>query len=1474
MNKKLIGCFTALSALCMASGIFVGCAGDDPIIPPPSGGDNPLPEEPSQVEVEIEESKGELSEITVGSVRVQLLSDTLVRIENEGPKGFEDRASYVVNNRYDWNKTEYTLSQENGNVSIQTAQYTVVIPYEGQAEDTYVTDETGEVLWRYSDAGETGTNVYLPSPSDALKSWYFTDSPRVIPSPYGYSDVAGPALQGWDFGNNATDAFVFLPQGDYHQFCLDYTALTGESEMVTLQMLGFWDSRWYAYSSETALQQIRDYTEKGYSIDVLVIDTDWRDASSGVGYEINTQLFPDMAEFLEDCHDLGVNVVFNDHPEPATKGNGLDKDEVAFRNEKLTLLLSLGLDYWWYDRNWHVALNSFSPDVSVFAFGMYAYQWITNDYLESIADLNEYAERALIMGNVDGCLHGKWNYASDLSAHRYSIQWTGDIGADTAALSQEIYASVFGGAEVGLPYMSSDIGGHTQPVTDTMYTRWIQYGALSTICRVHCTHADYIGQVGRMPWLYGETAEEVTHTYLDMRYRLLPLYYYLAHENYETGLPVMRRLDIEYPDYIESQRNDEYLLGDYVLVAPLTEGTPNFPVAESRLTHEDGTASAPGLKAQYYASSDWTGTPTEKIDRNIGFDWGTGGPSGFGADNFSIRWTGNITIGDRPAALSFFADDAVLVYLDGELVIDGSDVYDNYLSTDVLQANRTYELEVKYAEFGGNAHVYMYYVEQTSQSNYKNERTVFIPDGTWIDVWSGDRFVGPNTYTVSHGIKTSPIFVREGSLIALAPNMVNTSEKDWSELALEIYPSANYGANITLYEDDVTTVAYKDGKFRTTDISMTFDASKKTLTVTIDGAKGTFEGARAFEDRMWNLRLHLNSEWGEPTKVKLNGKLTSGSIVAQSDDAKPFAFTGAALDSDLYLLSFEGKVADSYVVEFSFAEVTETERNEAYDDTAVPFELKFEEAGSSVDLAANGSIDWISFGEDNESLYLQKEGGSVFSFPTSYDTAWRSNDNFLMKYLDGGVTAMGGISSQKDFAMEIATADTPAFYVFYVGGNKCTVKFTVRDRAGNVQTVTFGNIEDSFMQRVVIECTQPVESSLYITYSVRASEPNGTGTYTSLSMLCAYAGVEVPEVSDGEDVNVTASVESSVFPPSKVNLSEAGAAFDEATMDWWHFSELDSARVVQRMKGTAIENVIFREQRAFYDYAAQISYYDGLENGAHTGSTNGTCSAGSITVNVTVTPDVKHIVLYTGAWRATNTVDVYTQAGTLLARNDSFTAGESSAPRAVTVAVDAKEEAKLVIIIRSTNEGSGGNVSLAGIAVTGTYSEDAAVTLSYEGKTAATGDVDISLNAIDWKHLGASAEKTGADNIVSLQTSGWTTGFNDYPATLSYTDTAGSDSGLTSGIAGDYIRFNVAVDENTSALRLYAGVYDATANIAILDSSGRMLYAGALHTATGTFDCFFFDFAIEAEGEETITVVYSKGGSGSGNAGISAIVLQ
>lgn len=1241
----------------------------------------------------------EISSVTVNGVRVQLLSDTLVRIEGKMESGeFEDRASYIVQNRTDWEEVAYTQETVDGEQVIKTANYWVHIPEEASAEDVYITYPDGGALWDFS-AGDTGSNVYLPSPSDELASWYFTDE-RIIPSSHGYSnDDIGQTLQGWDFSSKATDIFVFLPQGDYEQFCSDYVKLTGSTNMTTLQMLGYWDSRWYAYSDETALQQVQDYLDRGYSIDILVIDTDWRDNSNGTGYEINEDLFPNMKEFLEKCEQMGIDIVFNDHPEPKPgTSNGLDKDEVEYRNKNLTLLLSLGLEYWWYDRNWYTTVNSASPDISAYAFGMYAYQWITDEYYASITDIDEYAKRSLIMANVDGCLHGKWNYASDLSAHRYSIQWSGDIQSGSEDLAQEIYAAVMGGAEVGLPYISSDIGGHNEHVTNEQYIRWMQYGALSSICRVHCTNSSIIGDEGRMPWLFGEDAEEVTKTYVGMRYRLLPLYYDLARENYDKGMAIMRRLDMNYPDYPEASANDEYLLGDYILVAPIESAGADTTIPENQLWYIENGNVVTGLKAEYYSNSDWSGTPTKtKTDKNISFDWGTGSPAQLPSDYFSVKWSGNIRIGDHPAKLQFYADDYVKVYIDGKLVIDGVD-YDTYYTTDLMAANSEHTIEVYYAEYSYDAHIYMLYLEESDES-VVNSREVFIPDGTWIDVWTGERYVGPATYTVSHSLKTSPIFVREGALVTLAPDTQNTNSSNWSSTTLDVYPSINFDANTRLYEDDTKTIGYQDGQYRTTDITMTYDESKKAIVIKIGAAQGSFDGNLAFENRTWNIRIHTNPDWGNLNSAKLNGVgVNDLTLTTQDSKASPFAFSGGAADGDVYTFSFTGSVNEEYEIELYYESTTESKVNENYDRSEVKFDVTVEDTQATIDLTQDGIFDWISYGENNDEIYTGLEGGKVFTLASSYDTNWRVDDVFPIKQLKNGIS-YGGMASQKDFTFQI-NVEKAGYYTIYLGGNQATAKLTVRDRAGNVKTVYVGNINGKFRNSVVIAVTEDMVGTLYVTYSAMGTTRDDQQTKTYLSLYAVTASTAAPEKKDVQS-GTTAMIESNENVKENVNLTTIGKRFGEETLDWMHFGSENGFDYIQKKHADAITDAYFQSAQAFYDYQVNLSYGDGQEITSNAGTKKGTASADNIKLRINVTEETKHIVLYTGVWLSTNVIEVYDGNGQLLAQSVPFSAGSNAVNREVKIAVDAAQEDTLTIVIRALDDSDGGNVSLAGVAVTG-----------------------------------------------------------------------------------------------------------------------------------------------------------------------------
>ena len=106
---------------------------------------------------------------------------------------------------------------------------------------------------------------------------------------------------------------------------------------------------------------IERWRQDDLPIDIWGLDMDWRvwkNGEEGKGYFINKALFPDMAGFYSFAHEHGLSTYMNDHP--MAKAAQLSPEEVKFRYDGLTSLFDLGLDFWWYDENWHVSNSSHS----------------------------------------------------------------------------------------------------------------------------------------------------------------------------------------------------------------------------------------------------------------------------------------------------------------------------------------------------------------------------------------------------------------------------------------------------------------------------------------------------------------------------------------------------------------------------------------------------------------------------------------------------------------------------------------------------------------------------------------------------------------------------------------------------------------------------------------------------------------------------------------------------------------------------------------------------------------------------------------------------------------------------------------------------------------------------------------------------------------------------------------------------------
>jgi alpha-glucosidase len=129
-------------------------------------------------------------------------------------------------------------------------------------------------------------------------------------------------------------------------------------------------------------------------------------------------------------------------------------------------------------------------------------------------------------------------------------------------------------------------------------------------------------------------------------------------------------------------------------------------------------------------------------------------------------------------------------------------------------------------------------------------REVYLPQGEWIDWWSGERFKGPATILAHAPLEIMPLYVRAGSILPFGPEIEYTGQKALDPLTLEIFPGQG---EFTLYEDDGQSFDYQRGVFCTTRFMMQQEGAKLTLSAL------PRQGAYHPAERTLEVHLHASA---------------------------------------------------------------------------------------------------------------------------------------------------------------------------------------------------------------------------------------------------------------------------------------------------------------------------------------------------------------------------------------------------------------------------------------------------------------------------------------------------------------------------------------------------------------------------------------------------------------------------------------
>jgi Domain of unknown function (DUF4832)/Domain of unknown function (DUF4874)/PA14 domain/Immunoglobulin I-set domain len=150
--------------------------------------------------------------------------------------------------------------------------------------------------------------------------------------------------------------------------------------------------------------------------------------------------------------------------------------------------------------------------------------------------------------------------------------------------------------------------------------------------------------------------------------------------------------------------------GSYTCIVTNSAGSVTSTAAALTVKEAPGgidSGNGIGLTGTYFPNVDLTGDSVTRTDATVNFDWGQGSPlTGVPADNFSVRWTGQVQAQfSETYTFSTVSDDGVRLWINGQLLIDNWTVHapTENTGTITLVAGQKYDLKMEYFDSGWGA---------------------------------------------------------------------------------------------------------------------------------------------------------------------------------------------------------------------------------------------------------------------------------------------------------------------------------------------------------------------------------------------------------------------------------------------------------------------------------------------------------------------------------------------------------------------------------------------------------------------------------------------------------------------------------------------------------------------------------------------------------------------------------------------------
>jgi len=392
-----------------------------------------------------------------------------------------------------------------------------------------------------------------------------------------------------------TDVY-FLAGPGLRDVVRQFADLTGRAAVPPLWSLGYHQCRW-SYLSADEFRALKDqFAQHEIPVSALWYDIDYMDEYRLFTW--NQAQFPDPAGLNEELRAAGIrNVAIIDpgvklepgywlydsgheqnffcktHSGREYVGKVWPGDTVFpdfsqgpvrdwWRERLAQFVKNSGFDGVWLDMNDPSTGYSAVEDM-LFEQGNTSHDRYHNQYAHFMAKASRQACEQI---DPDGrpFLLTRSAYTG---TQRYSAVWTGDNASNWRHLRMSIPCTLNLGLS-GVAFNGPDVGGFMGDTTPELLIRWHQAGMLFPFFRNHSAR----DSVRQEPWRFGEPGLSYIRAAIQTRYRLLPYLYQCFFQHYLSGDPVLRPLLYEYNSAQYENLDDQFLLGDSLLAAPIVTG--------------------------------------------------------------------------------------------------------------------------------------------------------------------------------------------------------------------------------------------------------------------------------------------------------------------------------------------------------------------------------------------------------------------------------------------------------------------------------------------------------------------------------------------------------------------------------------------------------------------------------------------------------------------------------------------------------------------------------------------------------------------------------------------------------------------------------------------------------------------------------------------------------------------------------------